>query len=197
MSRGLRNAFVASLIVLLAVAILLRRVTWTPGSGKPMRRARITQTVGPPPGELGSRVPEFSVTDINGRTLSSAELRGKVLLVDYWATWCKPCEKEMPGYQRLQDKYRERGLVVIGVAFNFGVNMGMGMHMDRDTVAAFARRLGIRYALVQDSPELQKEFGGIQGLPTAFLLDRNRVIRYKVIGFEHTDKVEMALKDLL
>ena len=61
----------------------------------------------------------------------------------------------------------------------------------------FAKRLHIRYSLIQDSPELQKQFGGIQGVPTTYLFDRNGVLRYKVVGFEHTEAVEKALQPLL
>ena len=69
-------------------------------------------------GEIGSSLPDFSVLDLQGHTLSSADLRGKVVVVDFWATWCQPCKKEMPGYQKLADQYVSRGLVVIGFKFD-------------------------------------------------------------------------------
>ena len=59
-------------------------------------------------GEIGSRLPDFSAEDLRGRKISSADLRGKVVLIDFWATWCQPCKKEMPGYQKLVDKYGSR-----------------------------------------------------------------------------------------
>ena len=66
-------------------------------------------------GEIGSRMPEFSVKDLQGREISSADLRGKVVLIDFWATWCQPCKKEMPGYQKLLDSYGSRGFAVVGL----------------------------------------------------------------------------------
>src|SRR6516225_9578396 len=64
-------------------------------------------------GEIGSRLPDLSVKDLQGHELSSADLRGKVVLVDFWATWCEPCKKEMPGYQKLLDQHGPRGLAVV------------------------------------------------------------------------------------
>src|ERR1700732_2730901 len=69
-------------------------------------------------GEIGSRLPEFSLKDLQGSQLSSADLRGKVVLIDFWATWCQPCKKEMPGYQKLLGLYGPRGFVVIGFKFD-------------------------------------------------------------------------------
>src|SRR5690349_13492023 len=69
-------------------------------------------------GEIGSQLPDFSTQDFEGREISSAGLRGKVVLIDFWATWCQPCKKEMPGYQKLLDRYGPRGFVVVGLKFN-------------------------------------------------------------------------------
>src|SRR5262250_2456774 len=69
-------------------------------------------------GEISSALPTFSVKDLQGRALSSTDLRGKVVLIDFWATWCQPCKREMPGYQKLVEQYGSRGLVVIGFKFD-------------------------------------------------------------------------------
>jgi thiol-disulfide isomerase/thioredoxin len=140
-------------------------------------------------GEIGSSLPDFSVRDLQGRPLSSADLRGKVVLVDFWATWCQPCKKEMPGYQRLVDEYASRGFVVIGFKFD---NM-----RDVEDPIQFARGIGVRYPLVVATDKANQSFGGIEGLPTTFLYDRHGVLHMKVIGFEYTDNIESALKPLL
>ena len=140
-----------------------------------------------PAGELGSILPDFKIRDITGREVSSSAWRGKVVLVDFWASWCQPCKVEMPGYQELQDRYGPRGLIVIGIALD----------TNSAAVAGFAKKLGVRYVLVLNSPELQQKFGGILGLPTTMLFDRNGVLRDKVIGFQYKDKAESAVRALL
>jgi peroxiredoxin len=140
-------------------------------------------------GEIGSRLPDFSVTDLQGRQISSADLRGKVVLVDFWSTWCQPCKKEMPGYQKLLDRYGSRGFAVVGFKFD--------TMRDVEDPVSFAKRLGIRYPLAVAADALKQKFGGIEGLPTTLLYDREGILRKKVIGFEYTDNIESALKPFL
>ncbi len=140
-------------------------------------------------GEIGSRLPDFSVKDFQGRELSSSDFRGKVLLVDVWATWCQPCKKEMPGYQKLLDRYGSRGFAVLGLKAT--------MMMDTEDPMQFAREAGVHYPLAIASPQATQALGGILGLPTTFIYDRQGILRYKVIGFEYTNVIEAQLKPLL
>jgi len=141
-----------------------------------------------PAGEIGSRLPAFSVTDLQGHPLSSSDFRSKVVLVDFWATWCQPCKKEMPGYQKLVDRYGSRGFVAVGLKFE--------TMPDMEDPLQFAKEIGVRYPLAVASDNL-KDFGGIEGLPTTMLYDRNGILRWKIVGFEYTDNVESVLKPLL
>src|SRR5438270_1278418 len=140
-------------------------------------------------GEIGSHLPDFFTRDLHGHRLSSASLNGKVVLIDFWATWCQPCKKEMPGYQKLADRYGQDGFAVIGFKLD--------TMADGEEPRAFARRLGIRYPLAVATDELKNKFGGIEGLPTTLLYDRQGILRQKIIGFEYTDVIEASLKPLI
>ncbi|MGO8734630.1 MAG: TlpA family protein disulfide reductase [Terriglobia bacterium] len=140
-------------------------------------------------GEIGSRLPDFSVRDLKGREISSVDLRGRVVLIDFWATWCEPCKKEMPGYQKLLDRYGSRGFAVVGFKFD--------MMKDTEDPVVFARKSGVRYPLAVAAEDLMQKFGGIQGIPTTLLYDRQGILRKKIIGFEYTDVIESEVKPLL
>jgi thiol-disulfide isomerase/thioredoxin len=140
-------------------------------------------------GETGSRLPEFFVKDLQGREISSLDLRGKVVLIDFWATWCQPCKKEMPGYQKLLERYGSRGLAVIGFKFD--------TMRDMEDPVQFAKRIGVRYPVAVAADDLKQKFGGVEGLPTTLLYDRQGILRNRVIGFEYTDIIESELKPLL
>src|SRR4029077_150452 len=100
--------------------------------------------------EIGSRLPRFSVKDLQGREISSTDFRGKVVLIDFWATWCQPCKKEMPGYQKLLDRYGSRGFAVVGFKFD--------TMADAQDPVLFAKGIGVRYPLAIATNDLKQSF---------------------------------------
>jgi len=95
----------------------------------------------------------------------------------------------MPGYQKLVDRYGSRGFVVIGFKFD--------TMRDMEDPLKFASETGVRYPLAVATHDVKQRFGGIEGLPTTMLYDRQGILRTKVIGFEYTDKIESVLKPLI
>ncbi len=168
---------------LILAAVVIRRSGFSRRYRAP--RAPLAQTMAP--GQVGAVMPEFHLRDLAGREVSSEQFRGKVLVVDFWATWCEPCKVEMPGFQQLQDRYAGRGLVVVGIALD----------ADASDVARFANQLGVHYTLLLSTDEVEKQFGGILGIPTTFVMDRHGVIRKKVIGFEYKEAFETTVKEIL
>jgi thiol-disulfide isomerase/thioredoxin len=117
-------------------------------------------------------VPPFSVTDFDGRLRQSADWRGKVVLVNFWATWCPPCIVEIPDLIALQDKYPDR-VVVVGISED---------QAPLSLVKQFAADRRVNYPLVMSTPELRKLFPGIVALPTTFVLDPEGRLVKKHVG---------------
>ena len=140
-------------------------------------------------GEIGSRLPDFSVMDLQGHKLTVAGLRGKVVLIDFWGTWCAPCKTEMPGYQMLMDRYGPQGFTVVGLKVD--------VMQDTEDPVQFAKQIGVRYPLAVAADDLRQKFGGLEGLPTTMLYDRTGILVKKVIGFEYTSAFEAELRPLL
>ena len=132
-------------------------------------------------------VPDFSLTDLSGRNLTLADYRGKVVLLNFWATWCGPCREEIPGFVDLQSKYRDQGLVVIGVS----------MDDDPAPVREFYERYRMNYAVAMGDDALAERFGGIIGLPTSFIIQRDGHIFAKQTGAADVETFEEAIKELL
>jgi thiol-disulfide isomerase/thioredoxin len=172
----------ASILVIVAVIGFVGCHQAPANPSQPRKQAEQTTTP-------ESRLPDFSVKDLQGKQISSSDLRGKVVLVDFWATWCGPCKQEMPGYQKLDDRYGSRGLRVIGLKLN--------TMQDTQPPLQFAKSIGVHYPLAIATEDLINKFGGIEGLPTTLLYDRHGNLRKKVIGFEYTHVFESALKPLL
>ena len=115
---------------------------------------------------------DFTVTDLDGKTITSQALRGKVVLVNFWATWCPPCRAEIPDLIKLQEKYKDR-LVVLGISED---------EAPVDTVRAFVAEHKVNYFIAMTTPELSKVFRGVSALPTTFVLDMEGKIVQRHVG---------------
>jgi len=119
-----------------------------------------------------SLAPDFSLPDLTGHTLDLSSYRGKVVLLDFWATWCDPCRDEIPHFVALQNKYGGQGLQIIGVSMDDGP----------EPVRDFYQRFKMNYPVVMGNAKTGELYGGVLGLPIAFLLGRDGRISAKHIG---------------
>jgi peroxiredoxin len=121
----------------------------------------------------GQAAPAFALSDINGKTWNFPEdLKGKVVAIRFWADWCKSCAEEMPVIEKVYNKYKDKGLVVLAV------NIGQ----ERDAVVKFVNGIKISYPVLLDPRAMVTKRYGVTGLPITFIIDRNGTIRQKILG---------------
>jgi peroxiredoxin len=136
---------------------------------------------------LDKQAPAFTRPGLNGATVDLASLRGKVVLLNFWATWCGPCEVEMPIFAGWQNQYGSQGFQVIGIS------------MDDDPALArkLSTKLKLNYPSAMGDEKLGELYGGVLGLPLSYLIDRNGIVRAKIQGETDPKTIEEQLKALL
>lgn len=117
--------------------------------------------------------PDFTVRTLAGDKVTLSDLRGEVVLVNFWATWCPPCRLEIPGFQRVYDDYKDQGFTVVGLSTD---EEGPGI------VRSFVTDKGITYPVGMATEEMRRLYGGVDALPQSFLLDRTGHVRKMVAG---------------
>jgi peroxiredoxin len=133
------------------------------------------------------RAPNFSRMDLDRRQVNLADYRGKVALLNFWATWCAPCLAEMPHFVAWQHEYGGRGLQVIGIS----------MDDDAQPVRIAYRKYKLNYPVIMGDAKIGEMYGGVFGLPITFLIDRNGRIRFKYQGAVDLSTVEDEMHGLL
>lgn len=131
--------------------------------------------------------PAWELKGVDGKTVKSSDFAGKVVILDFWATWCGPCRMEIPGFIELQKQYADKGLVVIGIS------------LDQDGASAvkpFIEKMGINYPIVLGDEAVVSAFGGIEGIPTTFIIDRAGNIVRKHVGYAPKAEFEADIKPL-
>ena len=121
---------------------------------------------------VGGPAPEIALKDLQGRDVRLSDFHGKIVLVNFWATWCKPCKEEMPAMQRSYDKLRDQGFVVLAV----------NELEDAERVAEHIRTHGHTFIVVMDHDNRIANRYGVVGLPASFLVDRQGIVRERISG---------------
>lgn len=139
-------------------------------------------------GQSLGKAPNFSLKTADGKTVELKKLKGKVVVVNFWATWCGPCKKEIPGFLDVYKQYKSKGLEIVGVS------------LDQDgwkPVKPFIKDHGITYPVVIGDDELARAYGGIEGIPTTFVIDRKGNIATRHVGYMDDKTFEQLVKGML
>ena len=126
--------------------------------------------------------PDFTLEDLQGNRVSLSDFKGKVVVLDFWATWCRPCMMEIPQLDKFYTEYKDNGLEVIGVALD----------RDPEVVSRFIKNLGTSYLVLMGNQTVARIYGA-QAIPTTYILDRVQIARFRHVGF-HPLKTAWALE---
>jgi peroxiredoxin len=138
--------------------------------------------------ELPGRAPQFALKDLKGHTLRLKDLRGRVVLLNFFATWCAPCRQEIPDLERLYKRFNDQGLEIVGISLDMeGASL----------LNPFVKYYGITYPVVLGTREVVVDYGGITGIPTSFLIDRDGRVAKHFVGFRPAQVFEQSVLELL
>lgn len=140
----------------------------------------------------GRPAPDFELKSLDGKSYKLADLRGKAVLLNFWATWCPPCKIEIPWFIELQKQYANQGLVVVGVAMDDDTNK-------QKVVGDFVSQMKIDYPILLGTDQVADQYGGVDALPTTFFIGRDGKIVRRVMGLaghsEFEEAIQAALKE--
>jgi cytochrome c biogenesis protein CcmG/thiol:disulfide interchange protein DsbE len=137
---------------------------------------------------ISKPAPSFTLPDLNGNKVSLSDFKGKVVILDFWATWCPPCVKEIPHFIELYNEYKNQGLTIVGISVD---RQGVGI------VKAFNKKYKINYPILMADSQVAHAYGNIRSIPTAFVIDPSGKIRYMYIGYRDKAVFEADIKALL
>ena len=138
-------------------------------------------------GEKPAPAPPFSLRTLDGRSIRLQDFRGKVVVLDFWATWCKPCVASMPHLSQMQQRYAGRGLVVVGVSMD---------DLGPSDVRRFADDLGVKFRLAMADDRVLDAYGPIRALPTTYFIDRRGAVARRVVGYIDLETMESYIREL-
>lgn len=155
------------------------------GEGKTPPAANATQTAAAAPPAAATGVPDFAVTTLEGKTLRLSELRGQVVVVDYWATWCGPCRIAMPHLQKLHEEYRSQGVTVLALSVD---------QKGPSVVVPFIRQNGFTFAVAMADERSASAFGNFSSIPTTVIVRPDGRVHTTLTGVHPYEEYVAAVK---
>ena len=175
---GNRNPLALVVVAVVAAAMLYFgfHMSRRPDAGRTPRNAKVTAA------------PDFTLESLDGKSMRLSDLRGKAVLLNFWATWCGPCKIEMPWFVEFQNQYGAQGLQIVGVAMD---------DSGKDDIAKFAKDMGVNYPVLMGKEAVSDAYGGVPALPESFFIGRDGKIVDRIIGLRGRSDIEDSIKKAL
>jgi thiol-disulfide isomerase/thioredoxin len=176
----------ATLVGIVALALFANRATRLPST----RAAKTTQ-------DNPTASADFTVKDLEDHDVSLSQFKGKVVLVNFWATWCGPCKIEIPWLVELQDKYAARGFTVLGVAMDEEGKSAVAPFVRKERFKVDGTAQSMNYPIVLGNDATADKFGGLIGFPTSVLISQDGRVVKRVDGLVSYDEIDKAIQSQL
>ena len=176
----------ATLLAIVGLALWANRATRLPSASA----AKVNQ-------ESGSSVVDFTAKDLEDRDVTLSQFKGKVVLVNFWATWCGPCRIEIPWLMEFQQKYGSRGFTVLGVAMDEEGKSAVTPFLQRQRFKVNGTAQSMNYPIVLGNDATADKFGGLVGFPTSVLISKDGHVVKRVDGLVRYDEIDKAIQSQL
>jgi thiol-disulfide isomerase/thioredoxin len=184
------------LLIIATVLVLIGATYFADKATRVKSKGPATSTVEPDV-TGGQSAPEVTFKDLDGKDVSLSQYRGKVVLVDFWATWCDPCRVEIPWLIEMQQKYEAKGFTVLGVAMDDEGKKVVAPFLEKERFDVNGQKFPMNYPIVLGSDEIADKFGGLLGYPTGFLISRDGKQVKKFQGLTSYDEIAKTIESQL
>jgi cytochrome c biogenesis protein CcmG/thiol:disulfide interchange protein DsbE len=147
--------------------------------------------------KIGLPEPELTLKDLDGKDVSLSEYKGKVVLVNFWATWCEPCQVEIPWLIEMQEKYGPKGFVILGIALDEEGKSVVAPYVAKERFEVNGQKLPMSYKILIGNDDAADKFGGLFGYPTSILISRDGKQIKRVTGMISEDEMNKAVESQL
>jgi thiol-disulfide isomerase/thioredoxin len=182
---------IGTVVVLIGVTVYADRVTRLPKDSRKSLKVDVYSNDAP------TQEPDVTFKDLDGKDVRLDSYKGKVVLVNFWATWCEPCQVEIPWLIEMQQKYSSKGFTILGVDADDEGNNVVSAYTAKERFNVDGQKLPMNYPILRGNDAVADKFGGLLGYPTSFLISRDGRVVKKTQGLIDYEEITKAIESQL